>query len=174
MTGRSRTWVGQAWRLPAQPLGSQGKEGLEELEIVGRSFRGNGPLAPAAGTRAPLEGRPPGTTGTIAGAKARGACRIGGIAYLVHCGSQARLSAWIQGRQGLVRIPTWALSRLGTGLRDLLLDLPLLLYLLLLLLLLFRLLVFCLLLFRLLYLLLLDRILLWIALVGIALGGKTG
>ena len=126
-------------------------------------------MAPAAGTRAPLEGRPPGTTGTIAGARARGACRIGGIAYLVHCGSQARLSAWIQGRQGLVRIPTWALSRLGTGLRDLLLDLPLLLYLLLLLLL-----VFCLLLFRLLYLLLLDRILLWIALVGIALGFKTG
>ena len=117
-------------------------------------------MAPAAGTRAPLEGRPPGTTGTIAGAKARGACRIGGIDYLVHCGSQARLSARIQGRQGLVRIPTWALSRLGTGLRDLLLDLPLLL--------------FCLLLFRLLYLLLLDRILLWIALVGIALGGKTG
>ena len=63
----SRTRVGQAWRLPAQPLGSHGKQGLEKLDVVARAVRGSGPGAPAAGTRAPPQGRAPGTAGTIAG-----------------------------------------------------------------------------------------------------------
>jgi hypothetical protein len=79
-----------------------------------------------------------------------GARRISGITCLVQFCSQARLCAWIQGREGLVRIqvriPSWAFSRLGAGLLDL----------------------------RLCLLLLQDPIRLWIALVGFTLGGKTG
>ena len=63
----SRTRVGQAWRLPAQPLGSHGKQGLEKLDVVARAVRGSRPGPPAAGTRAPPQGRAPGTAGTIAG-----------------------------------------------------------------------------------------------------------
>jgi hypothetical protein len=76
-----------------------------------------------------------------------GARRISGITCLIQFCRQARLCAWIQGREGLVRIPSWAFSRLGAGLLDLRLCLLLLLQ---------------------------DPIRLWIALVGFTLGGKTG
>ena len=67
LAGLSSTRASQAGRLPAQSLGCHGKQGLEELEVIGRAWGARGPLAAAAGTRRLGEGRAPRWTGARAG-----------------------------------------------------------------------------------------------------------
>ena len=86
-----RTWVGKTWCLPAQPLGSHGKQGLEELEVVGWAWGGRRPLAPAATTRARPKGRAPGRTGCLAGALRAGGLPGPGAGRLQRQGRTSRV-----------------------------------------------------------------------------------